>query len=108
MNLIFVYYNSPYVTGESVWRKDTVKGDYHMDGAFLLFPYKALPRCTGSSSSGRMSSSSFVGAGNGQTKRKIGLPMRFDLLWNALNPDLGRVKAMEFYDLGLRAKSGIQ
>lgn len=66
----------PYATGKSIWRRDEINGDYHMDGAFSVLSH---PKCMA----------------------KVDLPLRADLLRYGLRPDLERSKAFYFYNLGL-------
>ena len=74
-DVIVLCTSRPYITGQSLWRQDEHKGDYHMDGAFTV---PAHPRC----------------------KQKLGLPLRIDLWSYILSPALQRQKALEFYELG--------
>ena len=73
---LYLYLYRPYATGKSLWRRDEIKGDYHMDGAFSVLSH---PKCRAS----------------------VDLPLRADLLLNGLSPDLERSKARHFYNLGL-------
>eukprot|EP01083_Nonionella_stella_P163197 536356_1 len=69
----------PYITGNSLWRKDNSNGEHHMDGAFTGFNHM---RCS----------------------RKLALPLNADLLLNALSLNLMRSKAEKFYDFGYNYK----
>lgn len=78
----------PFVTGSSFWKQDG--GHYYNDGAFA-----GLLRCMIPSSEGYLSQL-------GRNHHSLLLPWSFDLLSRGLNILLGREKAIEFWEEGLK------
>ena len=67
----------PFITGSGLWLRDSTDGRYHMDGAFSSTLH---PPCD----------------------RRIDSPYTFDVMRNALNPNLDKDTARRYYEQGMR------